>query len=64
LTYTSEEAVEILDKLADECENENYHTEAGVIWDSVIPAVREVRTPTTLMLVVYDGLRIFEIKAS
>jgi hypothetical protein len=55
--FTKAQAENNLNRLALDCENENYHTEAGVIWNDVIPAVRALTERTTIMLVVYDGLR-------
>ena len=37
---TIQEAVDRLDEHALDLENENYHTEAGMIWRDVIPAIK------------------------
>jgi hypothetical protein len=56
-TLSVEEATVLLNEWADDLENENYHSEAGVIWDKVIPALAHIHGRVTIMVVVYDELR-------
>jgi hypothetical protein len=60
---TPDEAAKRLDDLALNCENENYHTLAGMLWDTVIPMAKGVTERTQFVIpVVFDGVLVFIVE--
>ena len=58
-TYTASEAVTELERLAEAAENENYHTEASVLWEaSDLVAFTTMRT-LVIVPAAYGGITKF-----
>lgn len=55
------DALALLDDLAERCTDENYHREAGVIWDEVIPFVRSAKLPMCVLVTGVEDVTILEI---
>jgi hypothetical protein len=58
--YAPSDAIIFLEERASEAENENYHTEAGILWDAVNIA-RAVDVRTVFFLALGNDYEIFVV---
>jgi hypothetical protein len=62
-TLSKSEAEKRLDTIALDCESENYHSLAGMIWHSVVPMVQNVTERTVFIIPLeFGGIEKFAVE--